>query len=60
MKPLKIGVYIRVSTDDQVNQHEGSLDSQKYRIKEFVKYKNTQQKGWGDIVDYYVEEGVSA
>lgn len=61
MKPLKIGVYRRVSTDDQVNVFEGSLDSQKYRIDEFIKFKNTQQREpWGEIVDYYDEEGVSA
>ncbi|MBL7545101.1 MAG: recombinase family protein [Bdellovibrionaceae bacterium] len=60
MKPLKIGAYIRVSTDDQVNTYEGSLDSQKFRIKEFVDFKNRQQKDWGNIVEFYVEEGVSA
>lgn len=60
MKPLKIGAYIRVSTDDQVNVYEGSLDSQKHRIDEFVQFKNRQQSGWGNIVEYYVEEGVSA
>jgi DNA invertase Pin-like site-specific DNA recombinase/transposase len=60
MKPLKIGAYIRVSTEDQVNTFEGSLESQKYRIQEFVEYKNRQNAGWGDLVEYYVEEGISA
>lgn len=61
MQPLKIGVYLRVSTDDQVNVFEGSLDSQKYRATEFVQFKNLQlQNPWGEIVDYYVEEGISA
>lgn len=60
MKSLKIGAYIRVSTDDQVNVYEGSLDSQKHRIDEFVQFKNRQQSGWGHIVEYYVEEGMSA
>ncbi len=60
MKSLKIGAYIRVSTEDQVNVFEGSLDSQKYRINEFVQYKNRQQPNWGSIVDFYIEEGVSA
>ena len=61
MKPLKIGVYRRVSTEDQVNVFEGSLDSQKFRIDEFVKFKNSQAGGlWGEIIDYYDEEGVSA
>lgn len=61
MQPLKIGVYLRVSTDDQVNVFEGSLESQKYRATEFIQYKNVQlQNPWGEIVDYYIEEGVSA
>lgn len=60
MKSLKIGAYIRVSTEDQVNVFEGSLDSQKYRINEFVQYKNRQQADWGNIVEFYFEEGVSA
>jgi site-specific DNA recombinase len=60
MKPLKIGAYIRVSTEDQVNVYEGSLDSQKHRINEFVQYKNRQTPGWGDIIEYYIEEGISA
>lgn len=61
MKPLKIGVYLRVSTDDQVNVFEGSLESQKYRADEFIRFKNSQSREpWGKIVDYYVEEGVSA
>lgn len=61
MQPLRIGVYLRVSTDDQVNVFEGSLESQKYRTDEFVRFKNSQSREpWGEIVDYYVEEGVSA
>lgn len=61
MQPLRIGVYLRVSTDDQVNVFEGSLESQKYRVIEFVRFKNSQSRTpWGEIVDYYVEEGVSA
>lgn len=60
MKQLKIGAYIRVSTEDQVNVYEGSLDSQKHRIEEFVQFKNRQHSGWGNIIEYYVEEGISA
>lgn len=59
-KPLKIGAYIRVSTDKQVQVFEGSLDTQKYRMLEFVKGRNKEIKSWGEIVDYYIEEGFSA
>lgn len=60
MKPLKIGAYIRVSTEDQVKVFEGSLESQKYRIQEFIDYKNRQTPNWGEVVEWYVEEGISA
>lgn len=57
---LKIGAYLRVSTDRQVQVFEGSLDTQKYRMLEFVKNKNKEAKNWGEIVEYYVDEGLSA
>lgn len=59
-KPHKIGAYIRVSTDKQVQIFEGSLDTQKYRVIEFVKNRNKESKGWGEIVEFYIEEGLSA
>ena len=59
-KQLRIGAYLRVSTDRQVQVFEGSLDTQKYRMLEFVKSKNKENKNWGDIVEFYIDEGVSA
>lgn len=59
-KQLKIGAYLRVSTDRQVQVFEGSLDTQKYRMLEFVKNKNKEMKNWGEIVEFYVDEGLSA
>jgi site-specific DNA recombinase len=59
-KPLKIGAYLRVSTDKQVQVFEGSLDTQKYRMQEFVKGRNKENKGWGEIIEFYIEEGLSA
>lgn len=56
----KIGAYIRVSTDEQANAIEGSLDNQRYRIKAHVDGKNLQEKNWGSIVDFYVDDGFSA
>lgn len=59
-KQLRIGAYLRVSTDKQVQVFEGSLDTQKYRMQEFVKAKNRDNKNWGAIVDFYIDEGLSA
>jgi site-specific DNA recombinase len=55
----KIGLYIRVSTDEQAQVIEGSLPSQKHRLTSFVDIKNVQEAGWGKIIDTYVDEGLS-
>ena len=54
------GTYIRVSTDKQVQVFEGSLETQQYRMQEFVKLRNIGETKWGKIVDFYIEEGYSA
>ncbi len=59
-KQLRIGAYLRVSTDKQVQVFEGSLYTQKYRMQEFVKNKNKENKNWGTVIDFYIDEGLSA
>lgn len=59
-KQLRIGAYLRVSTDKQVQVFEGSLETQKFRMEEFVRTRNRETKGWGAIVDFYIDEGISA
>lgn len=58
--PHKIGAYVRVSTEEQAQVMDGSLDSQQYRLKNFVQSKNIQEKNWGKIVDTYIDDGFSA
>jgi site-specific DNA recombinase len=58
--PHKIGAYLRVSTEEQAAAVEGSLDNQRYRLKAYVDSKNIQEKSWGKIVDFYVDDGYSA
>ncbi len=58
--PLKIGAYVRVSTDEQASAIEGSLDNQRYRLRTFIELKNTQANKWGDIIEFYVDDGYSA
>lgn len=58
--PLKIGAYIRVSTEEQAQVIEGSLDSQKFRIKGYVDIRNSQESAWGQLIDTYVDDGFSA
>lgn len=56
----KVGLYMRVSTEEQALRNEGSLESQKHRLASFVDIKNMQSPGWGMVVDSYVDEGLSA
>lgn len=56
----KIGAYIRVSTEEQAQVIEGSLDSQRHRLETFVDLKNVQEANWGQILEVYADEGFSA
>ena len=52
----KIGLYIRVSTEEQARIQEGSLVSQRQRLDEFVATQNRNKAGWGMVVDVYCDE----
>ena len=56
----KIGFYIRVSTEEQALRTEGSLESQKHRLVNFVDLRNMQTAGWGTVIKSYVDDGYSA
>jgi site-specific DNA recombinase len=57
---LKIGAYVRVSTEEQANIVEGSMDSQQHRIRCYLDLKNHQEKNWGKIIETYIDDGYSA
>lgn len=56
----RIGLYIRVSSEEQARIQDGSLVSQRKRLEEFVEGQNRRETGWGKIFDVYVDEGKSA
>src|SRR3989339_1193064 len=56
----KIGIYVRVSTEEQAQIAEGSLESQQHRLRSFVEVKNLQEKNWGKVVETYIDDGYSA
>jgi site-specific DNA recombinase len=58
--PLLVGNYSRVSTDEQANVVEGSLDNQSHRMQSFIDIKNMQEPGWGKSVEHFVDDGYSA
>lgn len=55
----KIGIYIRVSTEEQALNSEGSIKSQECRLREFVKHKNSFEN-FGEIIELYCDAGISA
>ena len=58
--PHRIGIYVRVSTEEQAQVVEGSIDSQQHRLKKFVEAKNEVERKWGSIVESYIDDGFSA
>ena len=56
----KIGVYVRVSTDEQALRSEGSLETQKHRILGEIENRNRREGGFGKVVEVYEDDGYSA
>lgn len=56
----RVGIYIRVSTEEQARIQDGSLVSQKNRLLEYIEFQNKREANWGTLVDIYCDEGKSA
>jgi site-specific DNA recombinase len=54
----KIGAYIRVSTEEQAENPEGSIKSQEQRIRQFIATRN-QEEHFGEIAQVYVDRAKS-
>jgi len=59
MKKYKIALYIRVSTEEQAENPEGSIKNQEERLRDFVKMKN-YDGDFGEIIEVYCDPGISA
>ena len=57
--PFKIALYIRVSTEEQAENPEGSIRNQEDRLRQAVAYKNTHAN-FGKICGVYTDAGISA
>ncbi len=55
----RIAAYVRVSTEEQAENPEGSIKNQEQRIREFVKLKNMVEP-FGEIVEVFSDPGKSA
>nr|BFD59880.1 hypothetical protein CKG001_19870 [Bdellovibrio sp. CKG001] len=58
-KNFNIALYIRVSTEEQAENPEGSIKNQEQRLREAVVYRN-KQSNFGQIFNVYVDAGISA
>ncbi len=58
-KQYKIGFYIRVSTEEQAENPEGSIKNQEDRLRQAVAYKNSYGN-FGEIQGVFVDPGISA
>lgn len=56
---FKIALYIRVSTEEQAENPEGSIKNQEQRLREAVNYRN-RHSSFGSIVEVYIDAGISA
>ncbi len=56
---FKIAFYIRVSTEEQAENPEGSIRNQEDRLRQAVEYKN-RMGDFGEIKGIYTDAGISA
>lgn len=56
---FKIGLYIRVSTEEQAENPDGSIRNQEERLREAINYKN-RNGTFGSVQGIYVDPGISA
>ncbi len=57
-KKYKIAFYIRVSTDEQAENPEGSIKNQQERLLGTVKLKNMESH-FGEVVDIFIDRAKS-
>src|ERR1700722_9272529 len=54
----KIGLYIRVSTEEQASNPEGSIKSQEQRLRQAVGFRN-QEKPFGEVTRVFIDRAKS-
>lgn len=51
-----VGIYLRVSTEEQARIQDGSLVSQRARLIEYVEGQNRRDPNWGVTIDFYCDD----
>jgi len=55
----KIGIYVRVSTEEQSENPDGSIRNQEYRLREAIEWRN-KSSSFGELAGVYIDAGISA
>lgn len=58
-KSYRIAAYVRVSTEEQASNPEGSVKNQEQRIREYVRHRNMDGT-FGEVVQVFCDPGISA
>jgi site-specific DNA recombinase len=58
VKIHKVGIYIRVSTEEQASNPEGSIKSQEQRLRQHVDFKNLESP-FGEVAQVFVDRAKS-
>lgn len=58
-KHLKIGLYVRVSTEEQAENPEGSIRNQEERLRQTIRYQQDMGKSC-EIAGIFIDAGLSA
>lgn len=54
----RIGLYIRVSTEEQAQNPEGSIKSQELRLRQYIDFKNAESN-FGEVKDVFIDRAKS-
>jgi site-specific DNA recombinase len=55
----KIGIYVRVSTEEQAENPDGSIRNQEHRLREAIEWRN-KSSSFGELAGVYIDAGISA
>ena len=55
---FRIGIYIRVSTEEQAQNPEGSIKSQEQRLRSHIEFRN-QEKYFGEVSGVFIDRAKS-
>ena len=55
----RIGFYIRVSTEEQAENPEGSIKNQEERLRASLSLKNLERPGFGELAGIYIDRARS-